>query len=245
MLDDGRGLACCCVAPVSVATPAVIQSSGDPELRGPCPLHHTNLRLRRENERLRQQLAGGGERQAPAAEWREPGMRLIATGRSKPPTPTCQPRNTSPMPLPPRCRGRSRPRDVRAPRPAPGVPADDLDQRGELVIAAGAELEAVRGAAPEPLMAGHLVDAGDHRAGDVHRTAVGSRVSCFLLLRRIGSEVRPPTVNSRAVAPGTPDRDLVVERPRTADRVDEIDLRWFGRLRFLLRLPESAGGGSP
>jgi hypothetical protein len=36
----------------------------------------------------------------------------------------------------------------------------------------------VRGAAPEPLMAGHLVDAGDHRAGDVHRTAVGSRVSC-------------------------------------------------------------------
>jgi hypothetical protein len=124
-------------------------------------------------------------------------------------------------------------------------PAADLDQRGELVIAAGAELEAVRGAAPEPLMAGHLVDAGDHRAGDVHRTAVGSRVSCFLLLRRIGSEVRPPTVNSRAVAPGTPDRDLVVERPRTADRVDEIDLRWFGRLRFLLRLPESAGGGSP
>jgi hypothetical protein len=53
VLDDGRGLACCCVAPVSVATPAVIQSSGDPELRGPCPLHHTNLRLRRENERLR------------------------------------------------------------------------------------------------------------------------------------------------------------------------------------------------
>ncbi len=151
VLDDGRGLACCCVAPVSVATPAVIQSSGDPELRGPCPLHHTNLRLRRENERLRQQLAGGGERQAPAAEWREPGMRLIATGHSKPPTPTCQPRNTSPMPLPPRCRGRSRPRDVRAPRPAPGVPAADLDQRGELVIAAGAELEAVRGAAPEPL----------------------------------------------------------------------------------------------
>jgi hypothetical protein len=41
------------------------------------------------------------------------------------------------------------------------------------------------------------------------------------------------------------DRDLVVERPRTADRVDEIDLRWFGRLPFLLRLPESAGGGSP
>jgi hypothetical protein len=30
-----------------------------------------------------------------------------------------------------------------------------------LVIAAGAELEAVRGAAPELLMAGHLVDAGD------------------------------------------------------------------------------------
>jgi hypothetical protein len=46
-----------------------------------------------------------------------------------------------------------------------------------LVIAAGAELEAARGAAPELLMAGHLVDAGDHQAGNVHRTAVGSHVS--------------------------------------------------------------------
>ena len=46
--------------------------------------------------------------------------------------------------------------------------------------------------------------------------------------------------------PSTPlvDRDLVVEGLRTADRADEIDLRWFGR-PSLLRLPESAGGGSP
>ena len=46
--------------------------------------------------------------------------------------------------------------------------------------------------------------------------------------------------------PSTPavDRDLVVEGPRTADRADEIDLRW-SRCPFFLRLPESAGGGSP
>jgi hypothetical protein len=46
--------------------------------------------------------------------------------------------------------------------------------------------------------------------------------------------------------PSTPaaDRDLVVEEPRTADRADEIDLCWCGRL-FLIRLPESAGGGGP
>src|SRR6185436_6742571 len=45
------------------------------------------------------------------------------------------------------------------------------------------------------------VDAGDRRAGDVHRPV---RASPALLPRRIGSEVGPPTVNSRAVAPGTP-----------------------------------------
>jgi hypothetical protein len=39
------------------------------------------------------------------------------------------------------------------------------------------------------------------------------------------------------------DRDLV-EGPWTADRADEIDLRWF-RCLFLLRLPESSGAGSP
>ena len=40
------------------------------------------------------------------------------------------------------------------------------------------------------------------------------------------------------------DRDLVVEGPRAADRADEIGLRWFRR-PFFLRLPGSAGGGSP
>jgi hypothetical protein len=53
------------------------------------------------------------------------------------------------------------------------------------------------------------------------------------------------TPASRAAA-NTPavDRDLVIEGPRTADRADETGLRWFGH-PFLLRLPESAGGGSP
>ena len=128
---------------------------------------------------------------------------------------------------------------------APGVPAADVDQRGRAGDRLGRRTRssARRSArAPDGSPPGRRRRSPSRRC---HRTAVGSRVACSPLLRRIGSEVRPPTVNSRAVAPGTPDRDLVVERPRTADRVDEIDLRWFGRLRFLLRLPESAGGGSP
>jgi hypothetical protein len=49
-----------------------------------------------------------------------------------------------------------------------------------------------------------------------------------------------------AARPSTPavDRDLVAEAPRPADRADEIDLGQRGR-SFILRLPESAGGGNP
>jgi hypothetical protein len=58
--------------------------------------------------------------------------------------------------------------------------------------------------AAELVFAGNQVDAGDRRRADVHYAAP-CRALSPLLLRRIGSEVGPPTVNSRDVAPGTPD----------------------------------------
>jgi hypothetical protein len=55
------------------------------------------------------------------------------------------------------------------------------------------------------LVARDAVDAGDRRAGDVHRAGPRhARRPLSLLPRRIGSQVEPRTVNSRSVAPGTP-----------------------------------------
>ena len=123
------------------------------------------------------------------------------------------------------------------------------------------ERDAVRGTDRPEVAVVQSSDAGCPQSfGDRHNRGVGcanreigvpadefshaleiSGVHGFELEFPAGQRIEEPGLG---VSTPAVDRDLVVEGLRTADRADEIDLRW-SRCPFFHRLPESAGGGSP